>query len=70
MAKCGVPQGDCMYALFFILYIAQTLKPIKQSTVDQEHSYTKPRQNIIMKTKTSTEQDHTYNLPTIPTAKY
>ena len=60
----GVPQGDCMSALLFILYLAQALKP-EQSTEDQEHNYAKPRQNIVIKEKTTVEQDHAYayNLP-------
>ena len=35
ITETGVPQGDCMSALLFILYLAHALKP-EQSPEDQE----------------------------------
>jgi hypothetical protein len=58
----GVPQGDCMSALLFILYLAQALKQHRENT-DQEHSYSKPRQNITCIPITSMEHDHSYSFP-------
>ncbi len=58
----GVPQGDCMSTLLFIIYLAQALKP-KQTVTDEEHSYSKPRQKELPKTETPVEHDHPYSLP-------
>jgi hypothetical protein len=45
----GVPQGDCLSALLFILYLAEALRDTPQKhlecNIDKEHNYAKPRQS-------------------------
>ena len=63
MTDTGVPQGDCISALLFILYLAQALKPTR-TTTENEHNYSKARHDGITTEKISIkEQDHSNSLP-------
>ena len=63
----GVPQGDCMSALLFILYLAQALKP-EETQEDHEHDYSNLHKHKITKDKISIEQNYTYSQPPNPTS--
>ena len=62
----GVPQGDCLSAHLFILYLAQALKPTR-TTTENEHNYSKARHDAITTEKEISikEQDHSYSLPSL-----
>ena len=46
MIDTGVPQGDCLPAPLFILYMAQALKPTR-TTTENEHNYSKAIHHAI-----------------------
>ena len=58
----GVPQGDCLSAVLFRLYLAQALKPTR-TTRENEHNYSKARYDAITRGKEASikEQDHCYS---------
>ena len=64
MTDTGVPQGDCLSALLFILYLAQALQ-LTRTTTENEHNYSKERHDDITTEKEILikEQDHSYSLP-------
>ena len=46
MTNTGIPQGDCLSALLFMLYLAQALNPTR-TTTENEHNYSKARYDAI-----------------------
>ena len=54
----GIPQGDCLSALFFILYLAQTLSKARKPVPHlQDHTYNRPAAYAPTPTQTHNTQE-------------
>ena len=60
----GVPQGDCLSPLLFIVYLANAMEE-ERSIMEQEHRYARPTTNIDTLLPPHL-QDHSYVIPTDP----